>query len=63
MNIMILDINTILLYLNVPVTLPYWRTSVRSICPEVFCKKGVPKNFAKFTGKHLSEPFFNKVIK
>ena len=25
----------------------------RSSCPEVFCKKGVLKNFAKFTGKHL----------
>ena len=22
--------------------------------PEVFCKKGVPKKFTKFTGKHLS---------
>ena len=22
--------------------------------PEVFYKKGVPENFAKFTGKHLS---------
>ena len=29
---------------------------------EVFCKKGVLRNFAKFTGKHLSEGlFFNKV--
>ena len=25
----------------------------RSCCPEVFCKKGVLKNFAKFTGKNL----------
>ena len=25
----------------------------RSSCPEVFCKKGVLKNFAKFTGKHF----------
>ena len=25
----------------------------RSSCPEVFCKKGVCKNFAKFTGKHF----------
>ena len=24
-------------------------------------KKGAPKNFSKFTGKHLSESFFNKV--
>ena len=30
--------------------------------PEVFCKKGVLKNFAKFSGKHLCQsPFFNKV--
>ena len=29
---------------------------------DIFCKKGVPKNFAKFTGKHLSKNlFFNKV--
>ena len=25
----------------------------RSSRPEVFCKKGVLRNFAKFTGKHL----------
>ena len=24
--------------------------------PEVFCKKGVLKHFAKFTGKHLCQP-------
>ena len=30
--------------------------------PEMFCKKGVPKNFAKFAGKHLCQGlFFNKV--
>ena len=29
---------------------------------DVFCKKGVLKNFAKFTGKHLCQSlFFNKV--
>ena len=29
---------------------------------EVFCKKGVLKNLAKFTGKHLCRSlFFNKV--
>ena len=29
---------------------------------EVFCKKGVLRNFAKFTGKHLCQSlFFNKV--
>ena len=27
--------------------------------PEVFCKKGILRNFAKFTGKHLCQrPFF-----
>ena len=31
--------------------------------PEMFCKKGVLRNFAKFTGKHLCQnPFFNKVV-
>ena len=30
--------------------------------PEVFCKKGVLRNFAKFTGKHLWQSlFFNEV--
>ena len=30
--------------------------------PEVFCKKGVLRNFAKFTGKHLCQSLlFNKV--
>ena len=30
--------------------------------PEVFCKKGVLRNFTKFTGKHLCQSlFFNKV--
>ena len=29
---------------------------------EVFCEKGVPRNFTKFTGKHLFQSlFFNKV--
>ena len=35
-----------------------WRSSRQ----EVFCKKGVLENFAKFTGKHLCQGlFFNKV--
>ena len=30
--------------------------------PEVFCKKGVLRNFAKFTGKDLCQSlFFNEV--
>ena len=34
----------------------------RSCRPEVFSEKGVLRNFAKFTGKHLSQSlFFNKV--
>ena len=32
----------------------------RSSCPEVFCKKGVLRNFAKFTGKHLCQRLFFK---
>ena len=36
--------------------------SFRSSRPEVFCRKGVLGNFAKFTGKHLCQSlFFNKV--
>ena len=36
----------------------------RSSRREVFCKKGVLRNFAKFTGKHLCQRlFFNKVEK
>ena len=30
---------------------------VRSSRPEVFCKTGVLRNFAKFTGKHLRQSF------
>ena len=34
----------------------------RSSRPEVFYKKGVLRNFTKFTGKHLRQSlFFNKV--
>ena len=35
---------------------------LKSRRPEVFCKKGVLRNFAKFTGKHLYQSlFFDKV--
>ena len=30
----------------------------RNSRPEVFCKKGVLRNFAKFTGKHLLQSLF-----
>ena len=34
----------------------------RSSRPQVFCKKGVLRNYTKFTGKHQSQSlFFNKV--
>ena len=33
----------------------------RNSRPEVFCKKGVLRNFAKLTGKHLCQSFLNKV--
>ena len=34
--------------------------SVRGSCVDVFCKKGLPRNFAKVTGKHQSQSV-NKV--
>ena len=35
---------------------------IRSSCPEIFFRKGVLINFAKFTGKHLRQSlFFNQV--
>ena len=38
------------------------RPIFRSSRPQVFCKNGVVRNFAKFTGKHLCQSrFFNKV--
>ena len=37
-------------------------TAFKNSHPEVFCKKGVLRNFTKFTGKHLCRSlFFNKV--
>ena len=37
-------------------------SKLRSSRPEVFCKKGALRNFAKLTGKHLCQSlFFNKV--
>ena len=38
--------------------------NARSSHPEVFCKKGVLRNFAKFTGKYLCQSlFFQKLSK
>ena len=38
------------------------KIAFRSSCPEVFYKKGVLRNFAKFTGKHLCQSLiFNKL--
>ena len=35
----------------------------RSSRPEVFCRKGVLRNFAKFTGKHLYQNlYYNKAV-
>ena len=42
--------------------LSWYRQLYRSIRLEVFWKKGIFRNFAKFTGKHLRQSlFFNKV--
>ena len=51
-------------FLNVLVRWIYFYTFAifRSNRPEVFCKKGVLRKFAKFTRKHLCQSlFFNKV--
>ena len=41
---------------------PHLSDKFRRSRPEVFCKKGVLGNFAKFTGKHLCQSLlFNKV--
>ena len=44
--------------------MPYVKMSLfRSRRPNVLCKKGIPRNFAKFTEKSLSQSlFFNKVL-
>ena len=49
----------VLFTFNVFIRFCFLYTSSR---PEVFCKKGVLRNFAKFTGKHFCQGlFFNKV--
>ena len=48
----------VLFTFNVFIQFYFLYTSSR---PEVFCKKGVLRNFAKFTGKHFRQGlFFNK---
>ena len=49
-------------------TNPFWGTACEIFCllrssrSEVFCKKGVVRNFEKFIGKHLCQSLlFNKV--
>ena len=36
---------------------------IQKLPPEVFCKKNGPRNFTKFTAKHVCQSlFFNKVV-
>ena len=45
-----------------PVSVVAVHTTDRSSRPEVFCKKGVLRNFTKLTGKDLCQSLFlNKV--
>ena len=40
-----------------------WREDFsKSSRPEVFCKKGVLRNFTKFTGKHLRQSLFSNKV-
>ena len=36
----------------------WFRSKFNSSCLEVFCEKGVIRNFVKFTGKHLCQSLF-----
>ena len=38
------------------------KMTARSSCPDVFCEKGVLRNFAKFTGKRLHQSLFFKKV-
>ena len=47
---------------NISLILTPYNSHKESSRPEVFCKKGVLRNFTKFTGKHLCKSlFFNEV--
>ena len=48
--------------LKVFIAFKFYNDASRNSRPEVFCEKGVLRNFAQFRGKHLCESlFFNKV--
>ena len=52
----------LLLFPEIPCLIASGCSSFRSSRPDVFYKKGVLRNFTKFTGKHLCQSlFFNKV--
>ena len=40
----------------------YFFKTYRSSHPKVFCKKGVVRNFTKFTGKHLCQSLYFKKV-
>ena len=50
----LLSIDALVLH---PSVLPKY-TKFRSSRPDVFCRKGVLRNFGKFTGKHLCQSLF-----
>ena len=39
----------------------HMKTNIRSSRPVLFCKKGIIKNIAKFTGKHLCQSLLIKI--
>ena len=56
-------LHKLFVYLKSPILwlIPYYESS-RSSRPEVFCRKGVLRNFAKFTGKNLCEGLFSNNV-
>ena len=51
------------IYINSILFVSYDVNILGSSRPEVYCKKGVLRNFTKFTGKHLLQSIiFNKVV-
>ena len=43
---------------SLPPSLPYLRRWTEAVAQRCFCKKGILRNFAKFTGKHLCQSLF-----